>query len=339
MMKNWIHSDTSNNNLILFGKVSLYRNLDGMLFTDKLKLEEAKNNVDILSKVIFNKLDNEELKLIKLWDSESDYIKSFKSRFLITNDLFKRKDRAGLIVNKEETISIMINELDHLNIQCITDGMNLKEAYETVNNIDDLIEEDISYSFHDEFGYLTATTSNVGTGMKVTVALHLPALAMSEEITNISKNLIQLGIVINPVYVDNNKPYGNIYEVSNRISLGVTEEEIINNIEGVVNKIIKEELKFRETLLNKYKDELEDKILRAEGILKSAKLISFKELVELLSYVRLGVETSLLDLNKDVLNKLLVYTDDNCIKNRLGKSLSVKDRNMERAIVVKALFG
>ena len=332
-MRNWIYSKAQNDDLILCSKLSLARNLEGVLFTDKLEVEDAKKNVDKLSNVIFNKLNDEELKIIKFWDNQIDYIKSYEAKLLVTKELVKRKDRAALIINKEETISIMINEVDHLNIQCTTEGMNLKEVYEVANKIDDLIEEDISYSFHEDFGYLTATPSKVGTGMKASVILHLPALSMSEEITNISKGLSQLGMAINPVYAD-----GNIYEVSNRISLGVTEDEIINNLEGVVENIIQEEIKFRDIVINKCKDEVEDKIFRAYGILKNAKLMSYKELVELLSYVRLGVEMYVLDLNKDLLNKLLVYTNDEAIQNKLGKSLTNKERKAERAILIQELL-
>ena len=332
-MRNWIYSKAQNDDLILCSKLSLARNLEGVLFTDKLEVEDAKKNVDKLSNVIFNKLNDEELKIIKFWDNQIDYIKSYEAKLLVTKELVKRKVRAALIINKEETISIMINEVDHLNIQCTTEGMNLKEVYEVANKIDDLIEEDISYSFHEDFGYLTATPSKVGTGMKASVILHLPALSMSEEITNISKGLSQLGMAINPVYAD-----GNIYEVSNRISLGVTEDEIINNLEGVVENIIQEEIKFRDIVVNKCKDEVEDKIFRAYGILKNAKLMSYKELVELLSYVRLGVEMYVLDLNKDVLNKLLVYTNDEAIQNKLGKSLTNKERKAERAILIQELL-
>lgn len=333
MMRNWIYSKAPSDDLILCSKLSLDRNLEGVLFTDKLEVEDAKKNIDKLSNVIFNKLNDEELKIIKFWDNHIDYIKSYQAKLLVTKELVKRKDRAALIINKEETISIMINEVDHLNIQCTTEGMNLKEVYEVANKIDDLIEEDISYSFHEDFGYLTATPSKVGTGMKASVILHLPALSMSEEITNISKGLSQLGMAINPVYAD-----GNIYEVSNRISLGVTEDEIINNLEGVVENIIQEEMKFRDIVINKCKDEVEDKIFRAYGILKNAKLMSYKELVELLSYVRLGVEMYVLDLNKDVLNKLLVYTSDEAIQNKLGKSLTNKERKAERAIFIQELL-
>lgn len=332
-MRNWIYSKAQNDDLILCSKLSLARNLEGVLFTDKLEVEDAKKNVDKLSNVIFDKLDDEELKIIKFWDNHIDYIKSYEAKLFVTKELVKRKDRAALIINKEETISIMINEVDHLNIQCTTEGMNLKEVYEVANKIDDLIEEDISYSFHEDFGYLTATPSKVGTGMKASVILHLPALSMSEEITNISKGLSQLGMAINPVYAD-----GNIYEVSNRISLGVTEDEIINNLEGVVGNIIQEEMKFRDIVINKCKDEVEDKIFRSYGILKNAKLMSYKELVELLSYVRLGVEMYVLDLNKDVLNKLLVYTNDEAIQNKLGKSLTNKERKAERAILIQELL-
>lgn len=332
-MRNWIYSNASNDDLILCSKLSLARNLEGVLFTDKLDVENAKKNVDKLSNVIFNKLDDEELKIVKFWDNHIDYIKSYEAKLLVTKELVKRKDRAALIINKEETISIMINEVDHLNIQCTTEGMNLKEVYEVANKIDDLIEEDITYSFHEDFGYLTATPSKVGTGMKASVILHLPALSMSEEITNISKGLSELGMAINPVYGD-----GNIYEVSNRISLGITEDEIINNLEGVVENIIQEEIKFRDIVINKCKDEVEDKIFRAYGILKNAKLMSYKELVELLSYVRLGVEMYNLDLNKDILNKLLVYTNDEAIQNKLGKSLTNKEKKAERALLIQELL-
>ncbi|MBS5928460.1 MAG: ATP--guanido phosphotransferase [Clostridium sp.] len=332
-MRNWIYSKAQSDDLILCSKLSLARNLEGVLFTDKLEAENAKKNVDKLANVIFNKLDDEELKIIKFWDNHIDYIKSYEAKLLVTKELVKRKDRAALIINKEETISIMINEVDHLNIQCITEGMNLKEVYEVANKIDDLIEEDITYSFHEDFGYLTATPSKVGTGMKASVILHLPALSMSEEITNISKGLSQLGMAINQVYAD-----GNIYEVSNRISLGITEDEIINNLEGVVENIIQEEIKFRDIVINKCKYEVEDKIFRAYGILKNAKLMSYKELVELLSYVRLGVEMYVLDLNKDVLNKLLVYTNDDAIQNKLGRSLTNKEKKAERAILIQELL-
>lgn len=332
-MRNWIYSKAQSDDLILCSKLSLARNLEGVLFTDKLEAENAKKNVDKLANVIFNKLDDEELKIIKFWDNHIDYIKSYEAKLLVTKELVKRKDRAALIINKEETISIMINEVDHLNIQCITEGMNLKEVYEVANKIDDLIEEDITYSFHEDFGYLTATPSKVGTGMKASVILHLPALSMSEEITNISKGLSQLGMAINQVYAD-----GNIYEVSNRISLGITEDEIINNLEGVVENIIQEEIKFRDIVVNKCKYEVEDKIFRAYGILKNAKLMSYKELVELLSYVRLGVEMYVLDLNKDVLNKLLVCTNDDAIQNKLGRSLTNKEKKAERAILIQELL-
>ena len=120
-MRNWIYSKAQSDDLILCSKLSLARNLEGVLFTDKLEAENAKKNVDKLSNVIFNKLNDEELKIIKFWDNQIDYIKSYEAKLLVTKELVKRKDRAALIINKEETISIMINEVDHLNIQCITE--------------------------------------------------------------------------------------------------------------------------------------------------------------------------------------------------------------------------
>lgn len=338
-MINWIASKGDAENVVISSKISLARNLEKSLFTDKMAVEEARDNVDKISNVLIDKLDNEKLRLIKLWEDEYSYVKTYVDELLISDELIKRRDRAALILNEDKTISIMINELDHVIIQCITDGLNLKEPFNVANKIDNLIEKDLSYAFHEDFGYLTATPTNVGTGMKVAVMLHLPALSMSEEIGNISKGLSQLGMSINPVYIDGSKSYGNIYEVSNRISLGVNEEEIINNLEGVIKNIIDEEKKFRETLIKKYKYEIEDKICRAYGVLKSAKLISFKEALELLSYVRLGCEMLILDIDKEVLNKLLIDTKDEILQKKLDMSLNSKERNIERAKLIQNILG
>lgn len=296
-MRNWISSEAQeDSDLVLCSKVSLARNIEDSLFTDKLNVDEARENANNICDIVIDKLKNEDINIIKFW--ENDYINSYKDKLLISDELTKRKDRACVVINNDETISIMVNEVDHLVIQCITKGLNLKEQYIVANNIDDLIEEDISYAFHEDFGYLTATPNTVGTGLRAGAILHIPALVMSEEIEKISKGLTELGMSIKPIFMDGNKPYGNIYEVSNRISLGINEEEIISNLEGVINNIIQEEKKFRDILFEKCRVEVEDKIFRAYGILNSAKLISYKEFLELLSYVRLGVETSTLNLDK-----------------------------------------
>lgn len=336
-MRNWIDSKAAQQDIVINSRVRLARNIETCLFTDKMKVEDAIENINRIYEIIEKKYDGT-LNLVRVCDNSHRFMKTYVEKHLISDELLKRKDRGAFIINEENTLSIMINEVDHLRIQCITDGLDLKSAFKMANEIDDLIEEDETYAFHEDFGYLTAEPTNVGTGMRASVMIHLPALSISEEINNISKSLSQLGMSITPVYVEGSKSYGNIFEISNQITLGVNEEEIISNLEGVVFNIISEEKKFREVLICKQRDEVEDKIFRAYGILKCAKIISSKEILDLLSSVRLGVEMSIINIEKKVLNKLLIDTKDSILQERLGKDLNTKEKNIERAKIVQEVL-
>ncbi|NOV82295.1 protein-arginine kinase [Clostridium saccharobutylicum] len=232
----------------------------------------------------------------------------------------------------------MINEEDHIKLQCITAGLNLEDALKNAIIIDDKIEKNLNYAFDEKLGYLTTKLENLGTGMKASVVIHLPALKMSDEIKNISKHLDQVGINIKGVYSEGTEVYGNIYEIFNKVSLGITEEDITSQLKSMVLNIISEEKKFREILLSKCKYELEDKVYRAYGILKSAVLLEFKETINLLSDVRLGAELSLIDIDKNKLNELLVVTKNLSLQNHLEKSLDAKQIKFERAKLVKEIL-
>jgi len=194
------------------------------------------------------------------------------------------------------------------------------------------------YAFDEKLGYLTTSPENVGTGMKASVILHLPALTMSEEIKNISKNLSKMGMSINGMYLEGTKIYGNLYRIANKISLGLTEEDILIKLTEAIFNIIVEENRFREILLSKCRYELEDKVYRAYGILKCAILLDSKEIIDLLSNVRLGAELSLIDIDKNKLDKLLILTGNSSLQNYLGRSLDDKEIKYERAKLVKEIL-
>lgn len=335
-MKNWIESnEASNKDIIIFSRVSIARNFKEILFTDKMKVEEARECVDKVYEVLSKKLPEEEFSVVKIWDSEYNYVKTFLERKLISESLLKRKDRSAFIINKSETLTIMINEEDNIRIECIVDGLNLEYAYKYIDSIDNIIEESMPYAFDENLGYLTATLSNVGTGLKASAMVHLPALSMSEEIPNILNGLNKVGMNIKGVYLENSKTLGNIYEVQNQITLGLKEEDIIKNLKGILDNIVGEEIRFREVLMEKYKDEVEDKIFRAYGILKNAKLLKQKEMLDLLSYLRLGVETDILDIDKSVLNKLLIYTRDSLLDDKIKRDNIEIKRDIYRSEIVK----
>jgi Arginine kinase len=232
----------------------------------------------------------------------------------------------------------MINEKDHLRLQCISEGLNLEKAFDKVVSIDDKIEKNFDYAFDETLGYLTTSPENIGTGLKASVIIHLPALTMSEEIKNISKDLSKIGMSIKGMYLEGTNVYGNLYRITNKISLGLTEEDIIIKLKAEILNIIAEENKFREILLSKCRYELEDKVYRAYAILKSAILLDSKEIIDLLSNVRLGAELSLIDIDKNKLDKLLILTRNSSLQNYLGKYLDGKEIKYERAKLVKEIL-
>lgn len=324
--------------IVLSSKVLLSRNFSDLPFPNKLNYIKGRDNGKSVYNVLKNELIAEEFTLYEIWNTKEEFGKQYLEKDLISEELLKNSNKGSFILNKEETISIMINEKDHVNLQCRSEGLNLEEAFEKATNIDDQIERNFDYAFNETLGYLTTSPENIGTGMKASVIVHLPALTMSEEIKNISKNLSKLGMSIRGIYLDDTKVYGNLYRIVNKVSLGLTEEDIIIRLKEAVLNIIAEETKFREILLSKCRYELEDKVYRAYGILKYAILLDSKETIELLSNVRLGSELSLIEVDESKLDKLLILTSNASLQNYLGRYLDDKEIKYERAKVIKEIL-
>lgn len=336
-MRNWIDSVADSQDIVICSSVQLARNIKDNLFTDKLRVDIARKNVDDIYEILNENCENEEFQLIKLWEQEYNYVKGFIEKNFITKKLLDRKDKGAFIINEENTLSVMVNEEDHIIIKSISDGLNLLEEYKYVDRIDDIIEEKITYSFHEELGYLTASPKKVGTALKVTVLIHLPALRYNNEIGELAKKLKENNIEITSMYKDK-EDCGNMYLVSNAVALGLSEENIISNIQDAVYKLISEEKKTREILITKYKYEIEDKIFRSISIMENARILNSKEVIEFLSYIRLGVEMSLLNIEKKKINKMLIETRDAIIEGKLGINSSLRDKNIERAKVVREIL-
>jgi protein arginine kinase len=332
-----IHKD-SEKSIVLSSKILLARNFSNLPFPNKLNYIKGRDNGKNIYNVLKNELIDEELTLYEIWNTKEEFGKEYLEKDLISEELLKNSDKGSFILNKEETLSIMINEKDHLKLQCISEGLNLEKAFDKVVSIDDKIEKNFDYAFDETLGYLTTSPENIGTGLKASVIIHLPALTMSEEIKNISKDLGKIGMSIKAMYLEGTNVYGNLYRITNKISLGLTEEDIIIKLKNAILNIIAEENKFREILLSKCKYELEDKVYRAYAILKYAILLDSKEIIDLLSNVRLGAELSLIDIDKNKLDKLLILTSESSLQNYLGKYLDGKEIKYERAKFVKEIL-
>jgi protein arginine kinase len=234
----------------------------------------------------------------------------------------------------------MLNEEDHIRLQCITSGFNLDETYDLANKLDNLLEEKLDYAFDEKLGYLTACPTNIGTGLRASVMLHLPALSMNNEMVRILNVVGQVGMTIRGLFGEGSKAEGDLYQISNQVTLGLSEEEIINNLKAVVAQIIDREQWSRQQLMKGYKYELQDKVYRSLGVLRSAVLLNSKECLNLISNVRMGVEMGIIkDVDVQVLNSLLVETQPATLQLISNVKLSEKDRDFNRAKLIRKKLG
>lgn len=335
-MINWTKS-SSNEDIVLSSRIRLARNIQGVPFPNKMNVEEARG----LSKNIidsFLQANKDKYNIVNLWESDKLKNRVYYEKHLISKNLIKNKEISSFIYNEDETISLMINEEDHLRIQTITAGFNLKEAYSEADRVDDILEERLDYAFHESLGYLTACPTNIGTGLRASVMIHLPAITQNNEIKEVSTILNRVGMVIRGSYGEGTEVLSNLYQISNQVTLGLSEEDLIKNLERIVNEVINQEQKARADLYKNYRFELEDKIMRSLSILKSSVLISNKESLELLSNVRMGVEMGIINIEKQKLNSLLYKISSPVIAADNDKELSEKDKNIIRSKILKEIL-
>lgn len=336
-MKNWLETKSENNDVVISSRIRLARNLKDIPFPNKLSENDAKDIVKKVEDAFYSvPYMEEQYKTIYLWQSDDISNTAYLEKHLISKKLVKNKKEAAFILGKDETVSIMLNEEDHIRLQSITGGLNLKEAYDYTNKLDDLLEEKLDYAFDEKLGYLTSCPTNLGTGLRASVMIHLPALTMNKEIAGLLNGLTQVGMTIRGLFGEGSQGDGNIYQISNQVTLGLSEEEILTNLTGVINQIINQERLTRDRILSKNKYELEDKIFRSAGILKSAIMLTSKEALNLLSNVRLGAEMGIIkDVDKIILNKLLVDIQPATIQKNYKEMLTDKKRDLKRAELVK----
>ncbi|MEW8957206.1 protein arginine kinase [Clostridium sp.] len=336
-MENWINTKNNSNSIVLSSRVRIARNLEGVPFPHKLNKDEGMKVIDTINKAFYGfEYHKEKFNTIELWNLSNIEKERFLERHLISNHLINFQDKSAFIISDDETVSIMINEEDHIRLQCITSGLNIKEAYEKANELDNMLEGKLEYAFDEKLGYITACPTNLGTGLRASVMIHLPALTLNNEINGALKALTQVGMTIRGLYGEGSKGDGNIYQISNQITLGVSEEEIVRNLEGVVSQLVSQELRARAMVEKQYKYELEDKIYRSLGILKNSRILPSKEALDLLSNVRLGLEMGIIDdIDEGFINNMLIDIGPASLQFIANKELNPKERDIERAKLVR----
>ncbi|HVK16731.1 MAG TPA: protein arginine kinase [Fimbriiglobus sp.] len=259
-------------------------------------------------------------------------------QFLVERQLISRElatvleGPRGVAFDTRESVSIMVNEEDHLRLQVMRSGMALDEAWAEIDRVDDAMESRLTYAFHDQFGYLTACPTNVGTGMRASVMLHLPALGITRQIEKVFKALQKINLVVRGLYGEGSRASGDLYQISNQVTLGRSEQRVLTEIREVIIMILQYERQARQVLVRERKQAEQDRVARAIGTLGSATMITSEETMELLSAVRLGIHLNLLDdLPPTTVNQLFIHTQAAHLQKLMGTPLDGEERNAARA--------
>jgi protein arginine kinase len=257
-------------------------------------------------------------------------------RHLISREHAEKGRGSGLVVREDETVAIMVNEEDHLRLQSMRPGLDLMEAWRRLDAVDTEIENQLRYAFSSKWGYLTACPTNVGTGLRASVMLHLPALVLMDEINPIIKGMGKIGLAVRGLWGEGTEATGNLFQISNQITLGEKEENIIRNLEQIVLELVEHEKNARGRLVERREVMVRDHVGRALGILSNAHLLTSKESLDMLSALRLGVELGILKkMSRKVIDELLLLTQPGHLQKIEGKTLKPKERDRARADLVR----
>lgn len=330
----WINEDGPINEIILSSRVRLARNVSKMPFPSILGTEDA-NNIIRHIKEVYQQSSND-MQFYSMKDTSALKKQVLLENHLISPDLLKKGEGSGVIISNDGTVSIMINEEDHIRIQTIYPGLQIRRAWDEASRIDDILEKSVQYAFDENWGYLTCCPTNVGTGMRASVMVHLPALNITGNINRILQAVVQLGLTIRGLYGEGSDLVGNIFQISNQVTLGRVEEEIVENLAAVTKQIIEKEKEARNLLLSNNRNQIEDKIWRSWGIMKNARLMQSNECMKLLSDIRLGVDMNILPhIPSRLLNEIMIETQPANIQIKYDHELNVTSRDIIRAEMVR----
>jgi protein arginine kinase len=243
---------------------------------------------------------------------------------------------AGLFMAASEALGVMVNEEDHLRLQAIVSGLRLQDAFHQVDQLDEELGAQLPFAYHHEYGYLTSCPTNVGTGLRASILIHLPGLVLTKEIGKVLQGIGQVGLTFRGLYGEGSEVVGNFFQISNQTTLGKSEEDLIEHLQKIVGRVIQYEMGARDILMRDAPTVIEDKIWRAYGLLRYARSLSFDEVMNLLSGVRLGVSMNLLSgLRVYTLNKVMIYAQDAHLEQAAGRPLRDAEGDLHRATYVR----
>jgi protein arginine kinase len=333
----WLRGSGPMSEIVISSRIRLARNIAAYPFLTRCSRHERQALEHRIRDVILGAQLSPQTMYVDLEQAPEIDRQLLVERHLISKPHATAEGARGVAVGENETMSIMVNEEDHLRMQVLRSGLQLEEAWEEINALDDKLESRLDFAFHPRFGYLTACPTNVGTGIRVSVMLHLPALKLTGEIEKVFRAAKELRLAVRGLYGEGTEATGDFYQISNQTTLGKTEEEIISDFKHlVIPKIIDYEHHARRTLLNDRTVALDDKVFRALGILRSARLMASDETLFLLSHLRMGVNLGRIkDIDVKTLNELFLLTQPAHLQKIQGRKLEGDVRRAARADYIR----
>lgn len=339
----WLRGSGPHSDVVISSRVRFARNLAGFPFVNRANRRQRYEVLESCrSQIMTNRLADNTL-WVQLADSPAIDRQLLVERHLISRDLARRTADIprAVAIAADETFAIMVNEEDHLRIQVLRSGMQLGDAYSQINRIDDILEEKLDFAFSKRFGYLTACPTNVGTGVRVSVMMHLPALKLTGEIDKVKRAARDMHLAVRGLFGEGSEALGDLYQISNQTTLGKTEKETLADFEAaVIPQIIAYEHQARQALLRQREKQLDDRVWRAWALLNNARVLGTDEALQLLSHVRLGIHTQRLDrVDIRTINELLLLCQPAHLQKVTGQEMTPAARRIARADLMRQRLG
>ena len=323
-------------NVVISTRVRLARNLKDYPFPCKLSAQGREEVIEKVRDAVQNgnSVLAKDFSFIKMSALDPRQSVSLVEKRLVSPEFISDTAGRALLLSSDESLSVMINEEDHIRLQVITKGLTLDEAFDTADKLDTLLDERLEFAFDEKLGYLTQCPTNLGTGMRASVMLHLPALEKSRAVSRIAGNLSKLGLTIRGAHGEGTEPKGALYQLSNQVTLGISEQAAIENLKNITSQLVAQEEQARERLCRSV--EVQDAVARSLGILRYAKVMTHDEALKLLSNVRLGVVSGqITDVDTAVIDRLMTEVEPATLSVRANKTLTPQERDLERARLIQ----
>lgn len=335
----WLTAGGDNCDVVLSSRVRLARNIKGYRYSSRTVRDEEQQIRDEVLALLEREGLMDEMTRIDIEGLRAYECNYMIEEHLISKDLLGSKHAACVVVAPQSRVSMMINEEDHLRIQSIASGFDLHQCWDETEKLESLIGRNLEYDFHPKFGFLTSCPTNTGTGLRASVLIHLPGLVLTKEIQKVLRGITQIGLTFRGLYGEGSEVLGNFFQISNQVTIGKSEDELIEHLSRITIQIIQHEQNARSVLFKDAGHYIQDKVWRAYGILERARTISGDEVMNLLSAVRLGVSMKLIKgLSVSTINRILIYSQDAHLDVVAGKRLNPMERDIERANVIRSYF-